>query len=94
MKQGIFAVIMFLLALLGFASFFGLILNFDPFTAGAGIIVLVYLTIFFGLTGLLSLIIFWIKQYKQKEYDIEKNFWVGVVVSLVIVGGLAVLANI
>ncbi len=94
MKQGIFVVIMCLLAVLGFASFFGLIFSFDPFAAGAGIITLVYLTLFFGLTGFFALIIYWIKKRANKEQHTEKFFWTGVILSLIIVGGLAILANV
>ena len=94
MKQGIFVVIMFLLAVLGFASFFGLIFSFDPFVAGTGIITLTYFTLFFGLTGLFSLIGFGIKKRMRREWNIEKIFWAGVILSLIIVGGLAILANI
>lgn len=94
MKQGIFVVIMCLLAVLGFASFFGLIFSFDPFETGAGLITLAYLTLFFGLTGFSALIIFGIKKRMNKERKTEKIFWTGVILSLIIVGGLAVLANI
>jgi hypothetical protein len=94
MKQGIFVAIMCLLAVLGFVSFFGLIFSFDPFVTGAGIITLTYLTLFFGLTGLFSLIIFGIKKRMYKEWNTEKIFWTGAILSLVIVGGLAILANV
>lgn len=94
MKQGIFVAIMCLLAVLGFASFFGLIFSFDPFTTGAGLITLAYLTLFFGLTSFFALIIFGIKKRISKERNTEKIFWTGAILSLIIVGGLAVLANV
>lgn len=94
MRIGIFLATMCLLAALGLASFFGLIFSFDPFQASKAIIALVYLTLFFGLTGLFSLIVFWIKKRMNKKRDTEKMFWTGVILSLLIVGGLAVFANV
>ena len=94
MRLSIFLLIMALLMLLGFICFFGLIFSFDPFQASKIIVILAYLTFFFGLTGLLSLIIFWARKKLEKEQDTEKIFWLGVALSLIIVGGLAVLVNV
>jgi len=87
-----------LFAALGLASFAGLVFYFDPFEANFIIIALAYLTLFFGLTGIISLAVFWTKRLrkskKEAENDLIRGFWTGITISLFVIVVLLVMANI
>lgn len=98
MRLGVFLLILGLFAALGLASFAGLVFYFDPFEANFIIIILAYLTLFFGLIGIISLAVFWTKRRKKSkghaEEDLIRSFWWGVGGSLFIIAMLLLVANI
>lgn len=98
MRLGVFLLILFLFAALGLSSFFGLIFYFDPFQAGKIIIILAYLTLFFGLTGAVSLIGFLLRRISKKQkpapQDLTASFWQGLIISLCVIVTLAIISHI
>lgn len=96
MKPWFFLLIFFLFAVLGLASFLGLIFNFDPSQASPIIFILAYLTLFFGLAGVLSLIgVLLRKKIKKKNFgtqDFLSSFWQGLSISAILIIILAILS--
>jgi hypothetical protein len=93
MRIGVFLLWISIVALLGLSAFFGIIFNFDPSEAGVVIKIMVYLTLFFGLTGLFSLVSYGGRKIFRKKRNVELDFWMGVITSLIIVGGLVLLTK-
>jgi hypothetical protein len=96
MKPWLFLLIFFLLAALGLTSFLGLIFNFNPSQASPIIFILAYLTLFFGLAGVLSLTgVLLRKRIKKKKFaaqDFLSSFWQGLAISAILIIILAILS--
>jgi len=90
MRIGSFLVGMMVITLFSLGSFFSLIFYFDPFEASRFILILVYLSLFFSLAGLSTLIGFFIRKILKKENlsfkDATNSFWQGILLALVLVG--------
>ena len=90
---------MVLITLVSLGSFIALIFYFNPFEASKFILILVYLTLFFSLTGLLSLISFFLRRIlKSKSQnpvfkDINNSFWQGILLALILVIALIILSS-
>jgi uncharacterized membrane protein YhaH (DUF805 family) len=98
MKVWLLLLILGIFAALGLLSFTGLIFSFDPFQASGLVIALVYLSIFFSLSGIFSLAAFLIRRLKRRKKPLEKDllfgFWAGLIISLCAVISLVFLAII
>lgn len=94
----IFVIGLALITLLSLAALISILFYFDPFQADMVIIALVYLTLFFGLTGIFSLsglLIQKIRIGKNLSFtDMGGSFGYGLLLSLILVCGLAVWVSI
>lgn len=73
LKRNLFFV--FSLFIVGLASLFICVNNYDPFTATLYQYIFFYISFFFTILTLASIIIFYIKIGKSKSEVIYKNFW-------------------
>lgn len=98
MKLGTFLTGMMAITLFSLGSFFSLIFYFDPFEVSKFILILVYLTLFFGLTGFSTLIGFFIRKILKKENlsfkDATNSFWQGILLSSILIIALIITSNI
>ena len=89
---------MMVITLFSLGSFFSLIFYFDPFEASKFILILVYSTLFFSLTGFSILIGFFIRKILKKENlsfkDATNSFWQGILLSLILIIALLITSNI
>jgi len=88
----------FLITLLSFLSFFALIFYFDPLQANKIIIILVYSTLYFGLTGFVTLVGFILRRaFRGKNLvasDAMNSFWQACLLAFAMVSVLVLVAEI
>lgn len=89
---------MMVITLFSLGSFFSLIFYFDPFEASKFILILVYLSLFFGLAGFSTLIGFFIRKILKKENlsfkDATNSFWQGILLASILVTVLILVSRI
>ena len=93
MKTGVFLLWISIVALASLGACLGIVFYFDPFEASPFIIVLFNLTLLFGLTGILTLLGYFLRRIKKVKkmpaQDAFNSFWQGSVLALALVGLLA-----